>query len=349
MTGDKELENGNFALLIAAYLTLNTSLNLLNKWALGHYGLAFPLVLTSTHMLFSFMVLAPIALRTQWEIHERTLTKQWRGIVYIGCFMALNIALNNISLLDISLSLNQIIRSAIPVVTCLLSAVVERKIPTQQEVTALLILTIGVMITVWQGAVTGKPHAIMFCILGTVCNGAMMTFSSKLLSEKLDVVRLTFYTAPVSLVCLAPFMFWREFRNFQAYFVTNNTNVTGIMLVSSLNAVCYNAIHALVIKRTSAVTTTVIGEIKIVALLALSALLLGESKDFTAKMLFGIGLAMTGFVMYSHVKLAKARSAAATLPRVASQNGTSSGTKGNNSTEDLPLLNKEMTSPPPRV
>lgn len=34
-----------------------------------------------------------------------------------------------------------------------------------------------------------------------------MTFSGKLLSEKLDVVRLTFYTAPVSLACLAPF-FW---------------------------------------------------------------------------------------------------------------------------------------------
>jgi drug/metabolite transporter (DMT)-like permease len=299
-------------------------------------------------MLFSFMVLAPIALRTQWEIHERTLMKQWRGIVYIGCFMALNIALNNISLLDISLSLNQIIRSAIPVVTCILSALVERKIPTQQEVSALLILSIGVMITVWQGAVTGKPHAIMFCILGTVCNGAMMTFSSKLLSEKLDVVRLTFYTAPISLICLAPFMFWREFRNFQAYFATNNANVTGIMLVSSLNAVCYNAVHALVIKRTSAVTTTVIGEIKIVALLALSALLLGESKDFTAKMLFGIAMAITGFVMYSHVKLAKARSAAATLPRVTSQNGNSNSGNGN-STEELPLLNKEMTSPPPRV
>jgi hypothetical protein len=31
MTADKDLEKGNFALLIAAYLTLNTSLNLLNK------------------------------------------------------------------------------------------------------------------------------------------------------------------------------------------------------------------------------------------------------------------------------------------------------------------------------
>ena len=35
---------------------------------------------------------------------------QWKGVLYIGGFMALNIALNNISLLDISLTLNQIIR-----------------------------------------------------------------------------------------------------------------------------------------------------------------------------------------------------------------------------------------------
>lgn len=61
-------------------------------------------------MAFSFIVLAPLALRTPFEVHQRTLQKQWRGIVYIGCFMALNIALNNISLLDISLSLNQVIR-----------------------------------------------------------------------------------------------------------------------------------------------------------------------------------------------------------------------------------------------
>jgi len=80
------------------------------QWALGHYGLSFPLMLTSTHMAFSFIVLAPFALRTSWEVHVRTLQKQWAGVLYIGCFMALNIALNNISLLDITLSLNQVIR-----------------------------------------------------------------------------------------------------------------------------------------------------------------------------------------------------------------------------------------------
>ena len=112
------------------------------------------------HMAFSFLVLAPVALRQPWETHRRTLEKQWRGapgwrvrcppvwlraalppsrarmwhcppaprrnsaaacsqplslaagIATISACMALNIALNNISLLDVSLTLNQIIRCA---------------------------------------------------------------------------------------------------------------------------------------------------------------------------------------------------------------------------------------------
>ncbi len=55
-------------------------------------------------------------------------------------------------------------------------------------------------------------RACCVCAAGTICNGAMMTFSGKVLSEKLDVVRLTFYTAPVSLCCLAPFFWAREVR-----------------------------------------------------------------------------------------------------------------------------------------
>jgi hypothetical protein len=47
--------------------------------------------------------------------------------------------------------------------------------------------------------------------------------------------------------------------------------------VGCVNALAYNVVHYLMIQRTSAVTTTVLGEIKIVGLLLLSALLLGES------------------------------------------------------------------------
>ena len=44
---------------------------------------------------------------------------------------------------------------------------------------------------------SSTPHALHTCT-PPLCSG-------KLLKEKLDVVRLTFYTAPVSLACLAPF------------------------------------------------------------------------------------------------------------------------------------------------
>jgi len=195
-----------------------------------------------------------------------------------GAFLALNIALNNISLIDISLSLNQVIRSSIPVVTCLLAIVVEGKVPGEREGWALVMLTVGVMIAVWQGTVAGKPHAIMYCVMGTVCNAAMMTFSGKLLSEKLDVVRLTFYTAPISLMCLAPFMAILEMDAFRVYFAQHFNDVLGIIVLSSVNAVTYNLVHSLMIKRSSAVTTTVLGEIKIVGLLILSALILDEGK-----------------------------------------------------------------------
>lgn len=176
------------------------------------YGFRFPFLLTSCHMGFSFCMLAPLALRESWETHRATLARQWRGVVYIGVFMALNIGLNNMSLLDISLTLNQIIRSAIPVVTCVLAIVVERHFPSRSEAGNLMMLTVGVMIAVWQGNVSGTRTAILLCIMGTICNGAMMTFSGKLLSERLDIVRLTFYTAPVSLACLLPFFYSFEVR-----------------------------------------------------------------------------------------------------------------------------------------
>ena len=171
-------------------------------------------------------------------------------------------------------------------------------------------------------------------------------------SEKLDVVRLTFYTSPISLACLSPFFWVYEVRvfltgrlggrrhvrrwavpaplarssarcvtcppqreKFLTYLPSHYNGAAFIILVSSINAVCYNMVgrhgmqrycrcatllrtclalntpplpaaqvHSLMIKRTSAVTTTVLGEVKIVGLLVLSAMLLGEGKEFTVKM-----------------------------------------------------------------
>ena len=80
-------------LTICVYLSLNISLNMLNKWTLSLYGFKFPLFMSLAHMLFSFCALLPImATRSFRELHIPTLQKQWPGITAIGAFFAVNVS-----------------------------------------------------------------------------------------------------------------------------------------------------------------------------------------------------------------------------------------------------------------
>lgn len=71
-------------------------------------------------------------------------------------------------------------------------------------------LTAGVMVAVWEGSVSGSVTGLLLCCTGTVCNAAMMSTTGKVMSEKLDVLRLAFYTAPVSCALLLPLFYIRE-------------------------------------------------------------------------------------------------------------------------------------------
>ena len=181
-----------------------------NKWALGIYGFRFPLLLTSCHMAFSFLVLAPFMTQEPFRSkHRDTVRKQWRGLLMMGLFMAANISLNNLSLTLISLSLNQVIRcahalpwiadlrvrqlrafwvaiavhaeagagtrrSSLPVVTAVLAIYIDNRYPTRNEFISLTVLCAGVMLAVWEGTVAGSPSGILLCIAATLSNGAMM-------------------------------------------------------------------------------------------------------------------------------------------------------------------------------
>lgn len=98
-------------ILIVSYLTLNSTLNLLNRWALGIYGFSFPILLTICHTSFAFVALLPAMV---WKFSRTGLTshlkRQWLVLCGIGCLTAMNVGLNNLSLVKISLSLNQVIR-----------------------------------------------------------------------------------------------------------------------------------------------------------------------------------------------------------------------------------------------
>ena len=100
--------------LLAAYVTLYSALNLSNKWILSAstgYGFMFPLALGCAQMAFISLALLPHMLsERQRDTHREAVQKQWRGLLAIGLLMACDVAFNNTSLVNMSLSLNQIIR-----------------------------------------------------------------------------------------------------------------------------------------------------------------------------------------------------------------------------------------------
>lgn len=98
---------------IILYLGLNVSLNLTCKHVLGS-NFAFPITLTLAHMVFSFVALTPVMLLVpSYRSQHKAAMRQRKGFIAIGAFLAANIALNNISLVYITLTLNQIIRRCV--------------------------------------------------------------------------------------------------------------------------------------------------------------------------------------------------------------------------------------------
>ena len=86
----------------------------------------------------------------------------------------------------------------------------ERKVPSKSEAVSLIILTAGVMTAMWKNNAGGSSWAISLCLMGTISNAGMMSLSGKVLSEKVDVLQLTFYTAPVSFIAILPAFVFRE-------------------------------------------------------------------------------------------------------------------------------------------
>lgn len=67
--------------------------------------------------------------------------------------------------------------------------------------TGILVLTAGVVTCLYEGSsVDGSLKGIIMSLTSTLCGAAMLSFSGAVLdqTEKMDPVRLNFYSAPVA-------------------------------------------------------------------------------------------------------------------------------------------------------
>ena len=53
------------------------------------------------------------------------------------------------------------------------------QVPTGFEVLSLIILTLGVVLAIWEGSLAGSPSGIGIALASTFCGAAMLNFSGK--------------------------------------------------------------------------------------------------------------------------------------------------------------------------
>merc|ERR1719240_1062164 len=103
-------------------------------------------------MIFGACAIAPMMFLSESyrSRHMLVLKNDWKGLVTIAVMNGVQIALNNASLTVMELSMNQVIRACIPVVVALLAVCIEGKVPGKGEIACLFVISIGVMLAVWE-------------------------------------------------------------------------------------------------------------------------------------------------------------------------------------------------------
>ena len=111
------------ALVFSVWLTANLSINLYNTYVLSKTHFKFPILLTGTNKLIGWlgsilvMLLGPLCKpdAKRFPTSEMIRSQLFRPMVIAhGVLTAFNIGFNNWSLVSISLSLNQLLKSITP-------------------------------------------------------------------------------------------------------------------------------------------------------------------------------------------------------------------------------------------
>jgi len=248
------------------------------------------------------MVLHPgyyACLRREWAL-------RWRALSSIGVMNVTQIALNNSSLVSLELSMNQIVRATGPVLTALIAIYVENRVPTPRAFACLLTVALGVMVTVFKGMARTSALGLAMVALSTVTQCTQISLSGRLMAGsggRLDAFQMTFYTGPVACLTIAPFALAVEARAFSYALASAPTTVLAFLLGSSALAVLYNVALFQALKTLSTTGTAVLGNVKIVLLLLLSAIALGELRTWSAQQLVGVVVTFGASAVYSMLKV----------------------------------------------
>ena len=335
----KASEPFRLGLTFTVWFIANVVINVYNKFILSRTGFHFPLTLTANNKLIGWIgaiLVLRFSAQGQLPSLDSLLTQFKRPMVHAhGVITALNIGLNNWSLVMLSITINQLIKSVVPLPTAALSILLERKSYSWHVYASMLVLVLGTALASTAPNAEANLPGVLLCLGSVLCAAAWTVVSALLMqrgAEKLDSVSLIFVSSPTSILCLVVLSAILESRGLAGYFRGDGVRVDGdehvdahhdggpgrwlehsaahaaesssphnigllYLLGGGLLGFSYDLIHNQFLKMTSAVTMAIMGNTKLVVLIAISMLTLEKPPNIMA--ILGVLVALGGVFWYT--------------------------------------------------
>jgi len=325
-----QLPSLQLVLTFTAWLTLNIGLNLYNSYVLRNTNFRFPFLLTIGNKTVGLIVAICAMCASKGLPNPRDVLEEFkRPLVHVqGVFSALNIGLNNASLVLITLALNQVLKTTIPLPTALFSVLLEKASFKWQLYGSMLVLVLGCGLAA-SGELTANGSAVEDTVIGIVlcmCSvlaTAMWNVTSAMLLQQgakpLDAVSLLFVSGPTTILTLLVFFAAMPSGRGQSSELLRLANPVsdplhptppvGMLFLylagAAAMASLYDIAHNHFVKLTSSMNMAIIGNAKLALLILLPMVIPGmDLNSAPAPIRFvGVGVAFAGTVWYTAFKL----------------------------------------------
>lgn len=298
-------------------------MNLYMKWLFAKDGgdFAYPWTMLAVQQLQAYMVLQPLIVwryptirNCGWDVggdDEREsgfgLTATMQVLAVTGLF-CLNVGLNSLSLVRMSITLNQTVRAFLPVGVLLLATVLERRAYPRHSYYTTFVLILGIALTCW-----GSPHfefngfflaftSTVIAALGSSLNGRLLNAGPFSKAGPGVITRLLMYQSVPAFVVFALVAYLTEAERVRQAFAEVDESRWRwhhrvlLISISSALALMSNLGRCFLVAATSALMETLAGNAKVAALCIIDHQLFHTS--LRSYNYFGVAITFMGFSMH---------------------------------------------------
>ena len=281
-----------------AFVAMNIGITIYIKWVFHTLCLPIPFLLVGTQQLIAFLSMVSILPRERYtSLDHQTKLKA----AFLGAAFGLQVLLNNVSLVSISLTVNQTIRAFSPCVVVLLALCVEQKVYPFSMWVCCVFLTSGIVMTGWKNP-SFEFWGTLLVGVSTLLGGAYDSLCGKLLGSDhgIPTTVLIFYQSLVVSVLLLPLVWSYESSMILTAWHERWEVLVGVLLGSGVLALVYNWIKFKLIQRTDSLFVPMVTNFKVVLLVIFDVMVFGERLGVVN--VCGVILTFASFVVHTWLR-----------------------------------------------